>query len=211
MTVDRLVGVVRTFELSTWVFFEWTRASSWLDNRACPWQRITTGRIHTWDHASREQRSALFTRPLIASKHALRITRLRNRPQDRELTDGWRNETGQTQHTRRGETMLMPAGFGSGWVSCSELFTLPLRGPSTCLFMQDNADYSRCPRDDSHLQRNFVTSITWENSHMQFIKSPFHLRLTRFFSFYLFCKLYFTHIMLIICSPWYLQRRYIRI
>lgn len=88
MTVDRfIVGVVRNFELSQREFLSDELAPSRGSTIERSWQRITTGRIHTRDHASREQRSALFTRPLIASKHALRITRLRNRPQDRQLTD----------------------------------------------------------------------------------------------------------------------------
>lgn len=54
-------------------------------------------------------------------------------------------------------------------IRLSELFRVvhppPYAAPSTCLLMQDNADYSGCPRDDSLLRRNFETMITWEKSH----------------------------------------------
>ena len=86
--------------------------------------------------------------------------------------------------------MLMPAGFGSGWVSCSELFTLPLHGPSTCLLMQDNTDYSGCPRDDSLLGRDFETSITWDKSYGPHLYLDFiYSSITLDFSVYFFTKL----------------------
>jgi len=109
---------------------------------------------------------------LIASKHALKINQSRNRQIDRQAgrqQNEDRPMVGGTKPDRRSTRgaekpcWCLPASDQVEWVVPSCLPS-PCAVSSTCLLMQDNADYSGCSRDDSLLRRNFKTSIMWEKS-----------------------------------------------